>query len=92
MTVTKAETKAWTEELSAMIANTTDEKEMQALTALQGQLLPFFDHPASFKTMLSKIQRSMMSADIENELTSRTFNDVSVVEALLPDGVKVTSL
>lgn len=92
MSVTRADTQKWNTELESMIGGAASEEEAAALSALHGQLSPFFDRPETFRTMLSKIQRTMMSADIEEELTSSTFNNIQEIEALLPEGVKVTTV
>lgn len=91
MAVTHADTAQWTDELERMIASSSPE-EAAALTALKSELDPYFDRPEIFNTLLSKIQRRVMSADVEEELSSRTFTDLSEVEALLPEGVTVSTI
>lgn len=91
MAVTHEDTKSWAEELDRLVEQ-SDSTDVEALSQLKSALTPYFDKPEEFNTLLSKIQRTVVDASVEDELTSRTFSDLSEVEALLPAGVKVTTL
>ncbi|MGL5928510.1 MAG: hypothetical protein ACRCY8_06205 [Dermatophilaceae bacterium] len=91
MTVTHEDTKSWADELDRLIEH-SDPNDVEALSQLKGALDPYFDKPETFNTLLSKIQRSVVSSSVEEQLTSRTFSDLSEVEAMLPAGVSVSRL
>lgn len=91
MAVTQTDTSAWSAELDRMI-ETAAPGDVEALVQLKGALDPYFDKPQEFNTLLSKIQRTIVSSDVEEELTTRTFTDLSEVEAMLPAGVTVSTL
>ncbi|MBV1855645.1 hypothetical protein [Catellatospora tritici] len=92
MSITATEVTSWKQDLETMIDDVTDADARAALTNLRSALEPYFETPEYFRSILGKIQMKMLSADVEAEISNRSFADLDEFKAALPDGVSVTAL
>ncbi|MCP9958889.1 MULTISPECIES: hypothetical protein [Streptomyces] len=75
-----------------MAGDVTDPAGRAALESLSSALEPYFETPEYFRSILGKIAMAMIDADTEEQITSRTFDNIDEFKAVLPEGVVVTTL
>ncbi|MBL3670996.1 hypothetical protein JL475_34650 [Streptomyces sp. M2CJ-2] len=92
MSITTKDVTGWQQDLDSMIGDVTDASARTALESLRSALEPYFEKPEYFRSVLSKIQKTILTADVESEITSHSFADIEELKAMLPDDVAVTTI
>jgi hypothetical protein len=74
-------------EIADLVLSASTTEELQALTAFQKALEPYFETPDALRTVLSKIQAGGIG--MSTETLARNFASVAELEASVPDSLSV---
>lgn len=79
----------WKEELSALVASAKTEEEIVALSAFEKALSPYLDKPGALRTLLGKIQASVITGTLDAIMVEGEFKNLDELKAILSNDMNV---
>lgn len=80
---------SWKNDLNRLLASAQTDEDRVALEAFARAVQPALDDPRKLQTMLSKIQRRILSGEVQDALDGGEFSTLDEIVAIMPADVAV---